>query len=71
MTDDQYQILSILLETKELTLQDLQLIGQWLTVISADHQWEALIEWLYNRPDVELKPRRRWTIEDYQRRSPG
>jgi hypothetical protein len=71
MTDDQYQTLSILLETKKLTFLHLQLIDEWLTVVSSDDQWDALIEWLNSRPDIELKPRRRWTREDYQRYSLG
>jgi hypothetical protein len=63
MTDHEYDLLCILLSTKQVPLPDLEAIDVWLS--GGYDDWEWLINWLWTKPDVPPKPRRRMRASDY------
>ncbi len=58
MTDLEYWQLSILLDTKQISLHDLVNIDTWVAGAVPDDPWGWLITWLYQQPDI-IKPRLR------------
>jgi hypothetical protein len=63
MTDHEYDLLCILLSTKQVPKRDLEVIDAWL---GSDYDdWEFVINWLWVKPDVPPKPRRRMKPGDY------
>jgi hypothetical protein len=68
MTDEQYETLWILLSTKQIPKSDLEGIDAWLQ--SKYDDWDWVIKWLWWRPDVPLKIRKRMSAADYGTGSP-
>jgi hypothetical protein len=63
VTDQQHDVLWILLSSKQLTKSDFEAIYMWLG--SAYDDWDWVIDWLMEKPDVPLKVRRRMKPADY------
>jgi hypothetical protein len=63
MTDEEYETLVILIESKQLTHNDLENIIQ-LIDDPAFTDWRTVINWLWRQPNIPLKRRRRMTATD-------
>jgi hypothetical protein len=60
VTDLEYGALSILLDSKQISLHDLKSIDSWLDATNPSWgTWGWLISWLQKQPDIPVKPRRR------------
>ena len=59
VTDLEYGALSILLDSKQISLRDLKNIDSWVAGGDPVNGWGWLITWLQKQPDIPLKPRLR------------
>jgi hypothetical protein len=58
VTDEQYELLSIMLESKQLTHAELQNIHSSMDTFS-EEDWSTIINWLHRKPNIHPKPMRR------------
>jgi hypothetical protein len=74
MTDKEYVRLYFLIDRKELTAKDIQVLDWHLShddEIWGECDWNEIITWLEGLPDIPLKVRARMKAEDYQSQSLG
>jgi len=71
MTDLEYEILRVLLQTKELNEYDLRDLKAILSDEDYTDYWDLTIGWLNSLPDIPIRPMRRMTPDDYRKNSLG